>query len=175
MITRFLQKRLISSIKPNKVIGLFGARRTGKTILMKEIRKKLNEKNILMVDGENLDVAEILSSQRLALITSFVKGYKYLFIDEAQKIFNIGINLKLIVDNIRGLHIFVTGSSAFDLRNKLGEPLTGRSQFFYLYPIAQLELNEDFLKAKENLENRLIYVSDPQVIISKTEKKKRIF
>ena len=71
-----------------------------------------------MVDGENLDVAEILSSQRLALITRFIKGYNYLFIDEAQKIPNIGVNLKLIVDNIKGIHVFVTGSSAFDLKKK---------------------------------------------------------
>lgn len=78
------------------------------------------------------------------------------------------VSLKLIVDAIPGIAVFVTGSSAFDLRNKLGEPLTGRSQYFYIYPIAQLELGEDFLRSKENLETRLIYGSYPQVIIAET-------
>lgn len=119
-----------------------------------------------MVNGENLDVAEILSSQRLSILRSFLAGYDYLFIDEAQKIPGIEINLKLLVDSIPEVIVFVTGSSGFDLKNKLGEPLTGRSKYFHLYPVAQLELEEDYLKAKENLETRLIYGSYPQVVVA---------
>jgi len=125
-----------------------------------------------MVQGDNLDIAEILSSQRLSVLKQFTAGYDYLFIDEAQKIPNIGINLKLAVDNIPDLSVFVTGSSAFDLKNKIGEPLTGRSKYYYLYPIAQLELKEDYLKAKENLESRLIFGSYPQVILADTDSQK---
>jgi len=126
-----------------------------------------------MVNGENLDVSEILSSQRLSILKQFTAGYDYIFIDEAQKIPAIGINLKLIVDSIPGIGIFVTGSSSFDLKNKIGEPLTGRSKYFFLYPVAQMELQEDFLQSKENLETRLIYGSYPQVIKAETEQKKK--
>ncbi|MDD5688143.1 MAG: ATP-binding protein [Elusimicrobia bacterium] len=175
MIPRFIENQILSSLKPGKVIGLFGARRTGKTVLMNMVKEKLKNKPVLMVNGENLDVIEILASQRLSILEKFVSGYKYLFIDEAQKIPNIGLNLKLIVDNIPGISIFVSGSSAFDLKNKIGEPLVGRSKFYYFYPIAQLELNnyQNFLKNKENLEDRLIYGMYPQVLMDKTLKGKK--
>jgi uncharacterized protein len=173
MITRLIQDDLMASLKPGFVTGLFGARRTGKTFLMEQIRNRIEDKKILVVQGDNLDVAEILSSRRLSLLKQFVAGYNDLFIDEAQKIPDIGINLKLIVDNIPGLAVFVTGSSAFDLKNKIGEPLTGRSKYFYLYPIAQLEVDEDFLTSKENLESRMIYGSYPQVIMAATESERK--
>lgn len=173
MITRFIQDELIRSIHPGFVTGLFGARRTGKTFLMEQLRTKIEDRKILVVQGDNLDVAEILSSRRLNVLKQFVAGYNHLFIDEAQKIPDIGINLKLIVDNIPDLAVFVTGSSAFDLKNKIGEPLTGRSKFFYLYPIAQLELDEDYLTARENLESRLIYGAYPQIVMATTEKERR--
>lgn len=164
MITRILKKQIVKSLKPSFVVGLFGPRRTGKTVLMEEVKATLKKAKVLMVHGENLDAAEILASQRTSALTKFVSGYDYLFIDEAQKIKNIGINLKLLVDTVPGISVFVTGSSAFDLKNKIGEPLTGRSLFLYLYPLAQLELKENFLQAKENLESRLVYGSYPQVI-----------
>ena len=172
MIPRYIKNEiLISLVKPNTVVGIFGARRTGKTFLMQEIKKELGEK-VLMVQGENLDVSEILSSQRLIQLKRFTEGVDYLFIDEAQKIPEIGINLKLMIDNIPGLHILVSGSSSFDLRKKIGEPLTGRSHFFHLYPIAQIELEENFLQKKENLELRLLYGGYPQVITASSTKER---
>lgn len=140
---------------------------------MEHIKTVLTDKKILMVEGDNLDVAEILSSQRLSVLRRFTAGYDYLFIDEAQKIPNIGNNLKLIADTISGIIVFVTGSSAFELRNQIGEPLTGRSRFFYLYPIAQIELDESYLQARENLETRLIWGSYPQVITAETDNQRR--
>jgi predicted AAA+ superfamily ATPase len=171
-IPRLLEKSIIVSLKPGIVTGLFGARRTGKTYLMEQIKKKIEGKRILMVQGDNLDAAEILSSQRLGTLKQFTSGYDCLFIDEAQKIQNIGNSLKLIVDTIPKMILFVTGSSAFDLKNKIREPLTGRNKYFYLYPIAQCELNEDFLQSKQNLEIRLIYGSYPQVIIADNDRQK---
>ena len=170
MIPRYIKKDLLRSLlKPNIVVGIFGARRTGKTFIMQEIEKELGEK-VLMVQGENLDVSEVLSSQRLSQLKRFTEGVSYLLIDEAQKIPNIGINLKLMTDNIPGLHILVSGSSSFDLRKNIGEPLTGRSQFFHLYPVAQMELEENFLQTKENLESRLVYGGYPQVITASSSK-----
>lgn len=162
----------MDSLRPGFVTGLFGARRTGKTFLMEHIKACLGPGKTLMVQGENLDAAEILSSRRLSLLTQFTAGYDYLFIDEAQKISSIGVNLKLIVDAIPDIAVLVTGSSAFDLKNEIGEPLTGRSKYFYLYPLAQIELHEDFLSSKENLESRLIFGSYPQVITAKTNAEK---
>ncbi len=170
MIPRYIKKEILASLlKPNTVVGIFGARRTGKTFLMQEIEKELGEK-VLMVQGENLDVSEVLSSQRLIQLKRFTEGFSYLFIDEAQKIPDIGINLKLMTDNIPGLHILVSGSSSFDLRKNIGEPLTGRSHFFHLYPVAQMELAENFLQTKENLELRLVYGGYPQVITASSSK-----
>lgn len=172
MIPRLITNSLIENLKPGFVTGLFGARRTGKTFLMEHIKITITPAKVLMVQGENLDVAEILSSKRLSLLKQFTAGYDYLFIDEAQKIPSIGINLKLMVDAIPEITVFVTGSSAFDLKNQLGEPLTGRSKYFYLHPFAQVEMNEDFLAAKENLESRLIYGAYPQVITAGTNNEK---
>jgi len=175
MITRFIENQIVKALKPKQVVGIFGARRTGKTILMEKIRKEIGEKKVLFVQGENLEVAEILSSQRLSILKKFVEGYQYLFIDEAQKIPKIGINLKLMVDAIVDLSILVSGSAAFDLKNKIGEPLVGRSRYFYLYPLSQLELGKesDFISTKENLEERIIMGSYPQVIGAKTVEEKK--
>lgn len=95
-----------------------------------------------------------------------------LFIDEAQMIPNIGANLKLLVDSHPKLTVFVTGSSAFDLKTHTGEPLTGRSTFFNLFPFAQMELNEDYLKVKTNLEQKLIFGMYPQVYLSGKDSEK---
>jgi len=167
MIYRFIEKEIIKALEPGIVVGLFGARRTGKTVLMNKIKNKIGKK-VLFIQGEDLNSAEILGSQRLDQLRRFVDGYDYLFIDEAQKIPRVGVSLKLIVDNIPGLSVFVTGSSSFGLRGEIGEPLVGRSRYFHLYPIAELEWSrtEDFLKAKENLEPRLIYGSYPQVALA---------
>lgn len=177
MVPRFIEKQVLKALKPGQVVGIFGARRTGKTILLETLKQKIDNK-VLMVHGENLDVAEILSSQRTSTLKQFVEGYQYLFIDEAQTIPRIGVNLKLMVDTIPQLSILVSGSSAFDLKRNIGEPLVGRSHYFHLYPFAQLELgaHQNFLNTKEQLETNLIFGSYPQVITAATldEKKQKL-
>ena len=173
MIPRYLSKTILESLKPGLVVGLFGARRTGKTVIMRHIANELKNRNVLLVNGENLDVAEILSSQRKSVIKQLISTYDCLFIDEAQKVPGIGQSLKLITDSFPDIRIFVTGSSSFELRNSIGEPLTGRSRYYFLYPIAQLELQTDMLTAKENLELRLIYGSYPQVVISESNNERK--
>jgi predicted AAA+ superfamily ATPase len=175
MITRFITIQVINSLKPSKVVGVFGPRRTGKTTLMNIIREKIGRDDILMVHGENLDVIEVLSSQRTSVLKRFIGKKKYLFIDEAQKIPNIGINLKLIVDTIPDVSILVSGSSSFDLRNKIGEPLVGRSLYYFLYPLSLLEVGtDDYLKQKEMLEEQLIFGFYPEVYNSETIEQKKI-
>jgi len=141
---------------------------------MNLIKEKISSTRILMVHGENLDAAEALSSQRTGVLKRFIGASKYLFVDEAQKIPNIGINLKLITDTIKDVSVFVTGSSSFDLRNKIGEPLVGRAHYYYLYPLALLEVGtDDYLKQKEVLEEQLIYGFYPQVYTAGNIEEKR--
>jgi len=174
MIPRFTTIQIIDSLRPSKVIGIFGPRRSGKTILMNLIKEKIGTDDILMVHGENMDVAEILSSQRTSILKRFIGKNKYLFIDEAQKIPKIGINLKLIVDTIPEVSILVSGSSSFNLRNKIGDPLVGRSRYYYLYPLSLLEIvADDYLGQKEALEEQLIFGFYPQVYTSETIEQKK--
>ncbi len=172
-LNRQIENKIINSIKPNHVIGIIGARRVGKTTLIERIISSLKRNKILLIQGDDIDSAEILSSQRKSLLERFVKGYTHLFIDEAQEIPNIGASLKLMVDTIPGLSIVITGSSAFNIRNNTGAPLTGRSTFFNLHSLAQIEFNENFIEARNNLSTRLIYGNYPQVHNSMNENEKR--
>jgi hypothetical protein len=152
-------------ISPNKVMVIYGPRRCGKTTLLNKFLEKFNEK-YLLVNGEDITIQEYLSSQSIEKLKNFVGKNKLLAIDEAQKIKDIGLNLKLIVDHIKGIKIIATGSSTFDLFKNIGEPLTGRKFTLKLFPLAQLEIMqiEEKFKTEANLENRLIYGSYPEII-----------
>ncbi len=175
MISRFIEIQILSELKPAKVVCLFGARRTGKTTLLQALKASLPDKKILLVHGQDLTTQEILSSQRTESLSRFVSGFDILFIDEAQYIPNIGQNLKLLVDTVPQIAVLVTGSSSFDLHNKIGEPLVGRSISFQLYPFAQLELSkiESALQTQNLLEERLVYGSYPQVVTAKSQSGKK--
>ena len=155
-------------IAPNKAVVIYGPRRCGKTTLLNKFLETTDQK-YLFVSGEDIDVSEYLSSQSIIKLKNFVGGNKLLVIDEAQKIKNIGANLKLIVDHIPGVSIIATGSSAFDLAQNIGEPLTGRKYTLKLFPLAQLEIAqiEAPHETAANLENRLIFGSYPEVILAK--------
>lgn len=118
-------ENLKTILQPNKVIIIYGPRRCGKTTLISEYLKGIDIK-YLFVNGEDITVRNYLSSQSIEKLTSFVGSHKLLVIDEAQKVNNIGLNLKLIIDNIQDIHVIATGSSSFDLAQHIGEPLTGR-------------------------------------------------
>jgi predicted AAA+ superfamily ATPase len=153
---------------PGKVTVVYGARRTGKTTLLKKYLE--NKQNYLFVSGEDIFVQQELSSQSIQQLKNFVGEKTLLVIDEAQKVSNIGLNLKLMIDNIADLTIIATGSSSFDLNKHIGEPLTGRKTVLTMFPLAQLELNsiENALITKANLETRLIYGSYPEVVLSES-------
>ncbi len=151
-----------------KVVILYGPRQVGKTTLLKRLLER-TDKRYRYYDGQDLPTKELFSSQSIDKFQSALGDLELLVIDEAQHIENIGINLKLIVDHVSDLRIIATGSSSFDLAQKIGEPLTGRKFNLVLYPIAQLELekNEDYVSTRANLEERLIYGSYPEVITTK--------
>lgn len=173
MINRFLLKPLLDNLKQGQVTALFGARRTGKTTLMNMMISSMTDNKVLILNGEDYDVAQLLSSRRQETLRSLVSGYDIVFIDEAQNVPHIGQNLKLLVDTQPGVAVFATGSASFDLRNQIGEPLTGRSRFFSLYPIALSEFSGGYLDALQKLPELLIFGSYPQVLIESNLKEKR--
>ncbi len=173
MIDRVLTTQIHTSLKRGKVIALFGARRTGKTIIMKSIIKMMHQKKTLEINGEDFDIAAILSSGKQEVLKNLVSGYDYLFVDEAQNIPRIGHNLKLLVDTQPDVGVFVTGSSSFDLRNQIGEPLTGRSRFFQLYPLSLSEISPGYANSMKLLPELLVFGSYPQIITETNLTEKR--
>ena len=165
-----IQKQLKSLKKlllPNKVVVIYGPRRCGKTTLLNKFLEETKDKYIL-INGEDITVQKNLNSQSIEKLKSFIGENKLLAIDEAQKIKNIGLNLKLIVDNIKGVKVIATGSSSFDLAKNIGEPLTGRKYTLKLFPLSQMEIGaaENKFQTEANLENRLIYGSYPEIIMA---------
>ncbi len=162
---RLLEQRILSKLNPNKVILLFGARRVGKTVLIRQIIDKISDK-VLLLNGEDYDTLALLNDKSISNYKHLLDGVALLAIDEAQNIPDIGSKLKLIVDEISDIKVIASGSSSFDLLNKAGEPLVGRSSLFYLTPFSQKEIGtkENLLETRQNLETRLIYGSYPEVV-----------
>jgi uncharacterized protein len=172
-ITRAIEVRLRKALKPNKVVLLLGARRTGKTWFLKNLLPKL-EMPYLYLNGDDTSVQAIFKERTVANYARLVGDYKLLVIDEAHRIPEIGWNLKLMVDELEGLHIIATGSSVFDLRAGTGEPLTGRRTELLLYPFAQIEYStqESLVETQSRLEERMIYGNYPELIhLSSNEEK----
>ena len=156
-----------SLFKKGKVFVLTGPRRVGKTEMIKKMIGGF-EKKTYSGTGDDMFLRELMSSQVLQNITSFFGDYDLIFIDEAQRIPQVGYGLKLLVDHSPEKTIIVTGSSSFELSNKTGEPLTGRQNVRKLYPLSVLELSSQVgkLKVHQILEELMIYGSYPEVLKS---------
>jgi len=176
----YIPQKQLAALKrmtaPNKVIIIYGPRRCGKTTLLEHYLKTIKHK-YLLVSGEDITVSEYLGSRSIEKLRSFIGKNRLLVIDEAQKIKDIGINLKLIVDHIKGIRVIATGSSSFDLARNIGEPLTGRKYTLKMFPLAQLEMSaiEALHETRANLENRLIYGSYPEVVVMKDNIKREAY
>ncbi len=160
-------------VKPGKVLVIYGARRTGKTTLLKDYLANCKLKYKLD-SGDNIRVAEILSGRDFEQIIRYAEGYDLIAIDEAQQIKNIGMGLKILVDNVPNIQIIATGSSSFDIQQKIGEPLTGRKREITLFPFSQKELLAKFNKfeLKEKLSDFLVFGSYPDVAMAETRSEK---
>ncbi len=160
-------------IKKNKVLVLYGARRVGKTTLLRDFLNKTNLKYKLDT-GENIKLQELFEAEDINKILEYTEGYELIAIDEAQYLKNTGKSLKMIVDYSKDIYVVVTGSSSFELQGQIGEPLTGRKRTFLLFPLSIPELNTIYNKfeLKEHLEDFLIFGSYPEVITSKTKNEK---
>lgn len=166
MYNRLLFQQIENHLDRQKVTLLLGARRVGKTALLRAIHEKIGSKS-LWLNGEDADVHKLLEERTIANYKRLLQGYELLIIDEAQFVPDMGRKAKLMIDEIKPLHIILTGSSAFDIA-QMGEPLVGRTIMHYLYPIAQAEMMqlENLLQTKQNLEDRLLFGSYPEVAIT---------
>ncbi|MFV8358843.1 ATP-binding protein [Flavobacterium sp. LS1P3] len=153
-------------VLPNKVLILLGARRVGKTELIKNYLQTIPDGSYLQLNGEDINDANLLKERSVANYKRLLLNIDLLVIDEAQTIPDIGLILKLIVDAIDGIKIIATGSSIFDLNNNLGEPLVGRKNTLFLFPLAQMEYSqyENYKQTTEKLEERLLFGSYPELI-----------
>jgi len=164
-LERTIEQNFDKLVLPNKVLIILGARRVGKTELIKAQLSNIIEP-YLFLNGDDNTTALLLSNRTIENYKRLLGDKKLLVIDEAQTIPDIGRILKLMVDEILGLKIIATGSSLFDLNNTLGEPLTGRNITIKLFPFSQLEFSqqEGLIETKSRLEERLILGSYPELL-----------
>jgi predicted AAA+ superfamily ATPase len=162
-IPRIIERHVTNLLVPGKVLLLLGPRRVGKTVFLDEFCKNTKDPYLKLL-GEDFTVLDLFKERTVEHFRRLIGKYTLLIIDEAQNIPDIGMCLKIIVDNIQDVKIMITGSSAFDLMSSLGEPLTGRMTVINLYPFSQAEYRENILQAKANLESRLIYGSYPELV-----------
>ncbi|HAT80517.1 MAG TPA: ATPase [Flavobacterium sp.] len=169
--TNYAKARLFKG----KALLVFGPRQVGKTTFVQNLIADLNKKT-LSLNGDESDVIVLFENPNVTKLKSIIGDNEILVIDEAQRITNIGIVLKIIVDQIKSVQVIATGSSSFELANKLNEPLTGRKYEMYLFPLAFSEMvaHNGLLEEKRALENRLIYGNYPEIITNPIEAKEHI-
>lgn len=172
MISRILGDLITKKLGDKKAILLFGARQLGKTTLLKQLMA--NRTDTIWLNGDEPDVLALFENITSSRIKTMMAGYRFLVIDEAQRIKDIGLKLKLITDQVPQVQVIATGSSSFELANKSNEPLTGRKWDFHLYPVSFEEMvtHHGILEEKRLLPVRLIYGYYPEIISHPGKKKK---
>ena len=163
MIKRALEEKIVQKLDKGKAVIVIGPRQVGKTTLINSI---LESREHLFLDGDDPTVRDLLTNPNTEQLRSITGNYTTLFIDEAQRIENIGLTLKIITDQFKQVQLLVSGSSALALNNQTSEPLTGRKWEYRLYPISwpELENNIGHIKSEQQLELRILYGMYPDVI-----------
>ena len=163
MIVRHLSENIRKRINSGKAIVIIGARQTGKTTLLKSI---FNDSTVLWLDADEQDVRELFENASSTQFKTMFAKYKFVVVDEAQRIKEVGLKFKLITDQVKNVQLIATGSSAFELGNRLNEPLTGRKWEYNLFPISFSEMvnSNGLLEEKRLLNHRLIFGYYPDVI-----------
>jgi len=165
MIKRILENMIVKRLFRGKAIILYGPRQVGKTTLVTSLLEKRKEKT-LFLNGDEPDVRELLEGVTSSRLKALFGKSRIVFIDEAQRIREIGLTLKLITDQIKEVQLIATGSSAFDLASHTKEPLTGRKYEFHLFPLAFGEMVEHhgLLEEKRLLKHRLVFGYYPEIV-----------
>ena len=174
-ILRVAEKLIADDCFKGKAIILLGARQVGKSTLLKNLFKNRG-KELLWLDAENSDIISLFENVTSTRLKQLVDNHKILIIDEAQKIGTIGTVLKLFTDHIPEVQVIATGSSSFELRNKINEPLTGRKWEHYLYPLSFKEMvdHTNILEEKRNLYHRLVFGSYPEIVTATDNIERRL-
>jgi len=167
MITRELEHIIQPYLFKNKTILIYGARQVGKTTLVQSLVRKHKDKT-LFLNGDEADVRDILSHVSSTKLKPVIGHHKIVVLDEAQRIPETGLVLKIIHDNFPDIQLIATGSSAFELANKIKEPLTGRKLEFNLFPVTFSEMVtfHGFLSEKRLIDHRMVYGSYPDIVLN---------
>ena len=163
MYQRYLSDIIKKRIGSGKAIIVIGPRQVGKTTLIESI---LEKKDYLLLDGDDPKTRTLLTEPNTEEIRTILGNYKFVFFDEAQRIEGIGLTMKIITDRFKDVQLFASGSSSFDLTNKINEPLTGRKWEYQLFPISweEYENHHGYIYSEQQLENRLLYGFYPDVL-----------
>jgi predicted AAA+ superfamily ATPase len=162
-VERILKNILKEQFNSGKAIVLIGPRQVGKSTLIKDI---LNKMDFLFLDGDDFSVQQQLAEPNTSQLKRLIGEKKIVFVDEAQRIKNIGLTAKIIIDQFADVQLILSGSSAFELNNELNEPLTGRKWEYNMYPISfqELENTIGFSEISKQLEQRIIYGMYPDTL-----------
>ncbi|MCR5191657.1 MAG: ATP-binding protein [Bacteroidales bacterium] len=166
MITRKLKNIVENQMFKGKAIVIVGPRQVGKTTLLKELVSR-SDKRVLSLNCDEPETQASLTNTNVNRLKNLIGRHELIVIDEAQKVDNIGLTIKLIVDNIEGVQVIATGSSAFELHNRLNEPLTGRKFEYMMYPVSVGEIMDTsgLMEERRTLESRLVYGSYPDILM----------
>lgn len=167
IIKRYVKQQLIKALVPGKAVIIIGARRVGKTTLIKELMQEASfkDKQIKFFNCDDPEIRSKFSNVSLDSLKRIFSSVELIIFDEAQRVKNIGLTIKMIVDEMPDKLVLVSGSSSLDLANKINEPLTGRKKTFYLFPISGLELHQHQfdLESVSNLDQLLRFGSYPEI------------
>lgn len=172
MIPRTLQQKIEQKLFKGKLLIIYGARQVGKTTLLKSIFDRFKE-SALFLNCDEPDIRNMLTNATSTVLKNISGSKKIVLIDEAQRIKNIGLTLKLFADELKHIQVIATGSSAFELSDEINEPLTGRKIEFMLLPLSMREMCNRFgiLETKRMLEERMLYGLYPEVVLASGESK----
>lgn len=167
MIKRQLEQIIKKHLFKNKTVVIYGARQVGKTTLVNHLISKL-ELKYLVLNGDDADIRELFTNATASRSKPVLADINLLVADEAQRIPEAGLGLKIIHDNFKNIQIIVTGSSSLDLASKISEPMTGRKYEFFLHPLSFNELVDyhGFLAERRMLEQRLVFGCYPDVVMN---------
>lgn len=169
-IKRIIQAEIEKTLFKNKVLILYGARQVGKTTLVREILKKHPGESAYL-NCDEPDIRAALTEKTSTELKEFFGRKKLIVLDEAQQVKNIGHTLKIIADTLPETQMLATGSSSFELSDKIAEPLTGRKREFLLYPFSFQELASFYSEIEMDrlLERRIIYGMYPEIVAGKED------
>ncbi len=176
MIKRDLQSVIEKNLFKGKAIIITGPRQVGKTTILKQLSDSISKPS-LFLNCDEPETRALLSDSNLLKLKQLIGINKLVFVDEAQRVMNIGLTLKLIVDNLTDVQLIITGSSSIDLFSEIKEPLTGRKYEYNMFPFSVRELveNSNILQERQSLEHRLIYGTYPDVLNRMDEAKETLF